>query len=146
MSVRIDFTSRLRLESHLNIQQGRERDPVTGNNYSPTHVPPTFGSTQLSYQGKKFRAMLYANYNGGVEYENLALTERADAHLYARDDEGNPYVPAWLTLHAKASYTFIPYLTVDVGVENISDQRYRPYSSGITAAGRNFIVALRAKI
>jgi hemoglobin/transferrin/lactoferrin receptor protein len=146
MSVRIDFTSRLRLESHLNIQQGRERDPVTGNNYSPTHVPPTFGSTQLSYQDKKFRAMLYANYNRGVEYENLALTERADAHLYARDDEGNPYVPAWLTLHAKASYTFMPHLTVDVGVENITDQRYRPYSSGITAAGRNFIVALRAKI
>jgi hemoglobin/transferrin/lactoferrin receptor protein len=146
MSVRIDFTPHLRLESHLNIQQGRERDPVTGNNHSPTHVPPTFGSTQLSYQRKKFRAMLYANYNGGVEYENLALTERADAHLYARDGEGNPYVPAWLTLNAKASYTFIPQVTVDVGVENIMDQRYRPYSSGITAAGRNFIVALRAKI
>ena len=29
------------------------------------------------------------------------------------------------------------------GIENITDQRYRPYSSGITAPGRNFILAVR---
>jgi hemoglobin/transferrin/lactoferrin receptor protein len=32
------------------------------------------------------------------------------------------------------------------GVENITDQRYRPYSSGISAAGRNFIGSLRLNI
>ncbi|MFT7154314.1 MAG: hemoglobin/transferrin/lactoferrin receptor protein, partial [Alteromonas macleodii] len=31
------------------------------------------------------------------------------------------------------------------GVENISDQRYRPYSSGIVAPGRNFILSLKAR-
>jgi hemoglobin/transferrin/lactoferrin receptor protein len=30
------------------------------------------------------------------------------------------------------------------GVENIMDERYRPYSSGIVAAGRNFYLTFRA--
>jgi hemoglobin/transferrin/lactoferrin receptor protein len=36
--------------------------------------------------------------------------------------------------------------TFDVsgGIENLTDQRYRPYSSGISGAGRNFILALTA--
>jgi hemoglobin/transferrin/lactoferrin receptor protein len=31
-------------------------------------------------------------------------------------------------------------------LENITDIRYRPYSSGISAAGRNLILSLRAQI
>ena len=34
---------------------------------------------------------------------------------------------------------------VTAGLENITDQRYRPYSSGLVAPGRNFIVGVRAK-
>jgi len=32
------------------------------------------------------------------------------------------------------------------GVENILDLRYRPYSSGIAAPGRNFIFSARIRI
>ncbi|HMO40105.1 MAG TPA: TonB-dependent receptor, partial [Saprospiraceae bacterium] len=40
---------------------------------------------------------------------------------------------------------FNPALQLNVGVENLTDLRYRPYSSGITAPGRNLILALRAR-
>jgi len=31
---------------------------------------------------------------------------------------------------------------VSAGLENITDQRYRPYSSGMVAGGRNFIIGI----
>jgi hemoglobin/transferrin/lactoferrin receptor protein len=36
-------------------------------------------------------------------------------------------------------------LNLNVGLENLTDQRYRPYSSGISGAGRNLVVALAAR-
>ena len=90
--------------------------------------------------------MAYVTYNGAIRAENLALTERADSHLYAKDADGRPYAPSWTTWNFKGSYTPVKYLTVDIGLENIFDIRYRPYSSGITAPGRNVIISLRARI
>jgi hemoglobin/transferrin/lactoferrin receptor protein len=76
----------------------------------------------------------------------LALSERADNHLYAKDDNGNPYAPSWFTFNAKASYQLMSEISIDVGVENILDKRYRPYASGITAPGRNLIISLRGRL
>ncbi|MFA4862568.1 MAG: hypothetical protein WC605_02230, partial [Bacteroidales bacterium] len=57
---------------------------------------------------------------------------------------GNPYSPAWYTLNFKVMYQITDILSVSGGVENLTDIRYRPYSSGITAPGRNFILSLKA--
>ena len=61
------------------------------------------------------------------------------------NEDGNPYAPSWYTLNVKASYGFDNGMTFTCGLENLTDQRYRPYSSGLSAAGRNFIVALSAR-
>jgi hemoglobin/transferrin/lactoferrin receptor protein len=39
-----------------------------------------------------------------------------------------------------------PYLQINAAIENILDVRYRPYSSGIASAGRNFVFSLRIRI
>jgi len=62
------------------------------------------------------------------------------------DDEGNPYSPSWWTLNLKSSYPLSDIFTVDFGVENILNVRYRPYSSGIVSPGRNIYVVLRASL
>ncbi|HRJ30614.1 MAG TPA: TonB-dependent receptor [Cyclobacteriaceae bacterium] len=136
----------LRLTSSFNYQKGKERDFASGLNSPPTHVAPSFGSTQVIFNRKGLMANLYANYNGEIANSDLAFSEQADAHLYAKDENGNPYSPAWWTLNFKASYPVIKYMIIDVGVENILDKRYRPYSSGISAPGRNFIISLRGRI
>ena len=146
LGLRWDFSENFRLASNLNLQKGKEKDVETGNDVSPTHVAPAFGSTRFSFSNKKIRLMAYANYNGKIEYNDLALSERADSHLYAKDSNGNPYAPAWATFNFKSSFAVAKFITVDAGVENILDKRYRPYSSGITAPGRNFIFALRVKV
>jgi hemoglobin/transferrin/lactoferrin receptor protein len=43
----------------------------------------------------------------------------------------------------KASWHFSKYISLSGGIENLADIRYRPYGSGISAPGRNFILALR---
>lgn len=146
LGLRWDFNKQFQLASNLNLQKGKEKNVETGDDVSPTHVAPSFGSTRLSFTTQKIRLMLYANYNGKIEYNDLALSERADSHLYAKDADGNPYAPAWTTLNFKSSFVLAKFVSLDAGVENILDKRYRPYSSGITAPGRNFIFALRVKV
>jgi hemoglobin/transferrin/lactoferrin receptor protein len=130
----------------LNWQKGKETYPDSSENYSPTHVAPLFGSTHIVFSTSEIKFDLYEKYNGEISFNNLALSERADSHLYAKDGNGNPYAPSWFTLNLKTSFRATEYLSVEAGVENFLDKRYRPYSSGITAAGRNVIFALRIKI
>lgn len=134
------------ISSNLNFQKGKETYPDSAETYSPTHVAPLFGSTHIQFTLETIKIDLYSNYNGTIRYDNLALSERADQHLYAKDENGYPYAPSWWTLNLKASFTAVKYLTIDAGIENILDKRYRPYSSGITAPGRNVIIAFRVKI
>jgi hemoglobin/transferrin/lactoferrin receptor protein len=54
---------------------------------------------------------------------------------------GTPYSPGWFTLNVKGQYQLSNALTVNAGLENITDLRYRPYSSGIVAPGRNVVVS-----
>ncbi len=127
-----------------NYQKGSEKDVETGRDFSPTHVAPSFGSSHLVYAfATALKVDVYANYNGEISYADLALSERGDTHLYAKDNNGNPYSPSWWTMNLKVSYAFKKYIVLDGGIENIFDKRYRPYSSGITAPGRNFILSLR---
>jgi hemoglobin/transferrin/lactoferrin receptor protein len=92
----------------------------------------------------KLEAQFYAMYSGEVSFDNLNLEERDKPFIYARDANGNPFSPAWLTLNFKAMYQLSDTLAISAGIENLTDVRYRPYSSGLVAPGRNFILSLRA--
>ncbi len=133
----------LNAELRYNYQFGEE-ELDNGTTAPLRHAAPWFGLARLTYTIKKFKADFYAVYNGEVSNAGLAPTEQDKPWMYATDENGNPYSPAWYTLNFKTSYQFTPYLQLNLGVENITDQRYRPYSSGIVAPGINFIGALRA--
>nr|WP_143469366.1 TonB-dependent receptor [Leeuwenhoekiella nanhaiensis] len=53
------------------------------------------------------------------------------------------YSPRWYTLNLYSEYQIAKNWKATAALENITDQRYRPYSSGISAPGRNFILALK---
>ncbi len=136
-----DITGNLTFDSYLTYQKGKDQD-----NIPVRHVSPLFGSTGLNYTKGKLRIKLYANYNGELSYGNLALSERNKPHLYAKDKNGDPYVPAWWTFNIKASYKVSANIQIDLGLENFFDYRYRTYSSGISAPGRSFMIAIRGSI
>jgi len=132
------------ISSHFNYQKGEEE--LDDGSTSPLrHAAPWFGITHLTYNSGRLTLDLSGVYNGKLSYANLPVSERGKDYLYAIDDDGNPYSPAWYTLNLKARYLLSDIFTVTAGIENLTDQRYRPYSSGISTAGRNFIIALRAR-
>jgi len=110
------------------------------------HVPPAYGASHLILNKKKIKFDLYANYNAEISNENLTPTEKDKEYMYASDENGNPYSPSWWTMNFKAQYKINKNVNVNAGIENIFDFRYRPYSSGIVAPGRNFIFSLKIKV
>jgi hemoglobin/transferrin/lactoferrin receptor protein len=130
------------LTSRFSYQKGAEE--LDDGSISPLrHAAPWFGISRLSYRHKKFRVSLYAHYSGEVSYKNLAQEERGKPHIYAQDENGNPYSPGWYTLNLGGHYRFSKTISLNVDVENITDRRYRPYSSGLVGAGLNVVGAVR---
>jgi hemoglobin/transferrin/lactoferrin receptor protein len=133
------------LVSDINFQKGEEE--LDNGQTSPSrHASPWFGITRLSYTGGKLQMQLYAQYNGEKPYDQLPEEERRKTEIYAIDAQNNPYSPGWYTLNYKALYQISDHMAITAGLENITDQRYRPYSSGIAAPGRNFIFSLKVDI
>ena len=106
------------------------------------HTTPVFGRAAVIYQQKKLRSEFYVEYNGDRDRNEIPSSE-IDRKAYLYTDSGSP---GWYTFNLKSSYQVSEHLNVNAGIENILDQHYRPYSSGISAPGRNFILAIRASI
>ncbi len=128
----------------LNWQEGQ--DEMADGSISPArHVAPTFGATSLRYNGGRFTLETNLKFQGDFTHEELSVEERNKVEIYALDANGNTFAHSWYTLNFKSQFNISETLSLQMGVENITDQRYRPYSSGISAAGRNFVVSIRAQ-
>lgn len=127
-------TKKFSINSNLNFTYGRlKKDDVPLD-----HVPPVFGQTTFRLEIKKFRGDFYLMYNG---WKNLR-----DYNLYGEDnlDMATFYgTPAWVTLNLKTSYQINRFVNLQAGIENILDDHYRKFASGVSAPGRNVILALR---
>lgn len=141
----ISFGKGISLKSSISFQKGEEQSEDSLIYYPKPHVAPLFGSTHLTYVRKKLKLDLYAQYNSKMDYKDLPLIDRTDNSSYAKDGNGLPFVPGWYTLNFKAAFYMNKYVSLNTGVENITDQLYRSYSSGISSPGRNFIVSLKAQ-
>ncbi len=130
--------------SRFNFQKGEE-EVDNGSTAPLRHAAPWYGATHLTYTKGRLRGDLYTVYSGGFDFEDLAPEEQAKDYLYAKDEEGRPWSPGWITLNVKAMAEIGPHLVLTAGLENIADVRYRPYSSGLTGPGRNLVVGVRWK-
>lgn len=141
--IEIKLPEGLSISSRYNYQIGKE-EMEDGTTSRSRHAAPAFGLTRLDYSKDKLHMQIYAIYSAEVSHENLNEEEKQKPTIYASDVNGKAYSPAWYSLNMKANYQFFPNLGVSAGIENITDQRYRPYSSGLVAAGRNVIFSLKA--
>ena len=139
--IEINFYKKLQFTSQYNYTGGFQlgEDDIK---VAVRHVAPQFGNAHLIWELKKLKLDAYTNYNGQFDYDDLAPEEQSKAYLYALDKNGNPYSPSWYTLNFGAQYKVTEAFQINTTLENITNQRYRTYSSGITAAGINFIAAV----
>ena len=131
----------LKLVSQYNVVGGTQED--NGLELPVRHVVPNFGNTHLVWKKDKLQIDAFAEYNNELSFDQLATSEYDKDYIYALDDNGNPYSPSWYTLNLRTQYQISEATTITAAIENITDQRYLTYSSGIAAPGRNLIMSLK---
>ncbi len=142
----INLLRALVLQANANWIQGTETDDLKDEQVPLRHAPPFYGNANLRYKSGKWFLEWSAFFNAEVRNEDLAPTEQAKRDIYATDENGNPFSPSWYTINLKASYQLNSHLSINAGWENMTNQRYRPYSSGMVAPGTNFIFSIRATL
>jgi hemoglobin/transferrin/lactoferrin receptor protein len=144
-SINVMLTDHFTFSTDLNVQKGEEE--LDDGSVSPSrHAAPFFGTSGIGYKASDLNLLLYLDFQGERAYEDMSVEERDKDEIYAKDENGNNYAPSWATLNFKAFYELSDLFSVSAGLENITDERYRPYSSGVSGPGRNFFISLRTNI
>ncbi|MEL6733720.1 MAG: TonB-dependent receptor, partial [Bacteroidota bacterium] len=102
------------------------------------HIPPLFGKGQLNYLQPRWKASFEWVFNG--EKGLNRYSPRDEGNISFATAEGSP---AWMIFNVKATYRLGERGEWQAGVENLLDTHYRPYSSRISAPGRNFYTSLK---
>ena len=140
-SVDAKFSRYFHASVRVSWQRGREE--LDNGEVSPSrHAAPLFGTISLGFDNKRFAVEAFCNFQAECSAEDMPEEEKDKTEIYALDTDGNAYSPAWLTLNMRASYRFAKGLSLNATLENITDRRYRPYSCGISAPGRNVTMSL----
>jgi hemoglobin/transferrin/lactoferrin receptor protein len=136
----VNVSKSVQLTTQYSIVGGTEEDDA-GMEVPVRHVAPAFGNAHLIWKNEQLKFDGYINFNG--ELSNNDLSPSVAGYLFAEDESGNPYSPSWYTLNLRSQYKVNASTTLSATLENITNQRYRTYSSGIAAPGMNLIVALK---
>ena len=102
------------------------------------HIPPLYGRLAVRYQHEKFEAEASTVFNGKKAIDDYNPFGE-DNQQYATADG----MPSWYTVNLRTQYRLKSFLTLQLGLDNILDQNYRAFASGIQAPGRNLIAAVR---
>ena len=142
-SLEVRIIPHLFASAKYNYQIGEEE--LDDGTTSPSrHTAPSFGQAYVSWRTSKLTLQAGLEFMGQKNFDQLPPEEQAKDYLYAKDIDGKPYSPSWTIYNVKAMYKVSKNLVASAGIENLTDVRYRPYSSGICAAGRNVVLSLRA--
>ncbi len=164
------------LESMLSYTKGDASFEVKGSDGTVVfdtlapldHIPPVHGQTSLTYENKKFKVAAVARYQFAKKLDRygvssvslnsegkpvLSLSGTEDnleySYWHINPDNGKVVYDgtlAWTTYNLYSSYALTKRFSLHLAVENIFDLHYRPFASGISAAGRNFITSVRVNL
>lgn len=120
------------------------------------HIPPTYGQAGLVFQKNKFRlegVVRFAAAKPLEEYEIVQIVANNDGSLFLNRDGSSDNLDlatpdgtyGYMTYNLYGSYELNERYTVNVSLENILDIHYRPFASGVSAPGRNLLVAIRGR-
>ena len=128
-----------KLKGSWNYTQGREK--IDGQEDLPfAHIPPLYGNVRLSHEKEAWTFDLEMRYNGSKDIEDFG------------GSVDNPDLAtaigslSWTTLNIYSTFSIDQKIAISCGLENIFDTHYRPFGSGVSAAGRNLILSMRYSI
>ncbi len=137
LGITADLNPHFSLKSTLNYTRGRNlTDQVPLG-----HIPPLFGRSSLTFRKERFFVETYFTYQGWKHLEDFSP--------YGEDNEGEAMeygFPAWWTANIRTGLKAGAHFEVLMAIENLFDQFYKPYASGVSGPGRNFILTARFKL
>lgn len=142
-AVQFDFNKHVSFKSILNYTYGRYTNVANDTVVPLDHIPPVFGQSSILINEKNMNFEFFVRYNGKKTSSNYSSSGEDNA-VYSADPKKG-YMPAWFTLNLRCGYNLTSNLRINVACENITNNRYRVFASGVNAAGRNFIFSLRYK-
>ena len=142
--VQFDFNSNVSFKSVLNYTYGRYIDSKNDTVVPLDHIAPLFGQTSIIYKNKNIDGEFFVRYNGKKSSADYSPSGEDNAAYSADKTKG--YMPGWFTLNVRIGVNLTKNLRLNAACENITDNRYRVFASGINAPGRNIIISLRYKM
>lgn len=142
ISLNAELTKSFSINSTLNYTYGRiKTDSI---DYPLDHIAPTFGKIGFLLSIKRLKSECWTQFSGAKNSKDFNLMGE-DNQQYSFDTKKG-YYPGWYTLNARAAYSINRHLQVQIAVENILDQYYRTFASGLSAPGRNMMITVRVKV
>jgi hemoglobin/transferrin/lactoferrin receptor protein len=137
LNVESKLSDEVSVKSTLNYTIGTN----TTLNVPFAHIPPLYGRTDFIIKANPLTMAVYVKYQGEKKIE--------DYSPFGEDNEAQATVdgtPAWQTFNLRAEMQLSKTVSFQAALENILDAHYRPFASGVSGAGRNFIFTLRATL
>ncbi|MEO1623679.1 MAG: TonB-dependent receptor, partial [Bacteroidota bacterium] len=170
-NVQFDLGKRWQLYGNVNYTKGRTEfvNEVVDTLVPLDHIPPLYGQFGIRFQSDKIQFESNIRYNGHKPLNEYAvgsirasgpqgelvynyngtsdnLEETGTCRTISVNGEPTEVCEgtlAWQTLNFYFGYRLNSKITLNLALENALDVHYRPFASGLSAAGRNFIVGLK---
>lgn len=115
--------------------KGRQ-ESIDGQQSPLAHIPPLYGNLTAAYEKGNHDLQLVIRYNGKKPIGEYGGSEDNPENA---TPEGTP---AWHTWNIYYNYQINQYARLSISLENVLDQHYRGFASGVSAAGRNIGVTV----
>ena len=143
-AVDANFAKWFYANARVSWQRGFEE--MDNGDVSPSrHAAPLFGRAAVGFRNERLTIEAFTAFQAKRSAADMPVEESEKREIYALDADGNAYSPAWFTLNLRVSLLLARGFSLNATLENITDRRYRPYSSGISAPGRNVTMSLTYK-
>ncbi|MEM8584868.1 MAG: TonB-dependent receptor [Bacteroidota bacterium] len=150
----------LRAEGHWLRGRRRQQAPDGAFLWLPQdHIPPAYGRASVQYQKGSWQASLHTRFQFRKPLDNYAVGNiemHQDGYTFERTGtsdnlEQTPFDPttgqftgvyAWWTMGLNMQKELGPQWTIRLALDNIFDQHYRTFGSGISGAGRDLRIGI----
>lgn len=137
------FNLKAKLSEELNVRSTLNYTIGTNTtlNVPFAHIPPLYGRTDFIINSDPLTLAAYIKYQGQKKIEDFSP--------FGEDNENKATIdgsPAWQTFNLRAEMKISKSVSIQAALENLLDTHYRPFASGVSGSGRNFIFTLRATL
>ncbi|MDP5105578.1 MAG: TonB-dependent receptor [Polaribacter sp.] len=115
-------------------------------------IPPLFGQFEINYTKDKIEVGAALRFNSKKDIADFNITEGIDNHDLTpviNPNATNPKdiyfgTPSWITLGLNSRYAVNEKFSVQARLDNIFDEHYIEFASGVSSPGRNLSVSVVA--